>query len=481
MINLMIAGEARSAAANKTFERRHPVSGDVATIAAAASPEDAIAAVDAAQAAFPAWAATSPSAQRALLLKAAEALSNRASDFLAAMSAELGAGQIWVGANIELAKKVLIEAAALTTQIVGETLPTDQAGVWSLSLREPAGVVLGIAPWNAPLVLGARAIAVPLACGNTVVFKGSEVCPATHWILADVFREAGFPPGVVNFVTHAAEDAAPVVEALIAHPAVRRVNFTGSTRVGRRIGALAGQHLKPVVLELGGKAPLVVLEDADIEAAAAAASFGAFANQGQICMSTERVVAVGSAAEPLVAALVARAETLNALDLSVHGAALGIMVDAASCARAEDLIEDARAKGGRVLCGGVIADGRIAPTVIDGVTRDMRLYDEESFAPLLAIIRVADADAAVAVANDAPYGLSAAVFGENLGQTLSAARRIQSGICHINGTTVGDEPQSPFGGVKDSGFGRFGGRAGIEAFTELRWVTIATQRQTYPF
>ena len=280
-----------------TFERLNPLTGEVASTARAMTVAEAAAVAARADAAFPAWSATGPNARRALLMKAADALQAKAPAFAEAMMAETGATQGWAMFNVSLAADVIREAAALTTQIGGEVIPSDRPGCVAMALREPVGVILGIAPWNGPVVLGARALAVPLACGNTVILKASETCPRTHQLIVEAFDEAGFPDGVVNMVTNAPADAAEVVGALIDHPAVRRVNFTGSTAVGRLVALRAAAHLKPVLLELGGKAPLLVLEDADLDEAVKAAAFGAFMNQGQICMSTERIIVLDAVAD----------------------------------------------------------------------------------------------------------------------------------------------------------------------------------------
>ncbi|WP_276807731.1 aldehyde dehydrogenase [Castellaniella defragrans] len=480
-ISLLIGGERRPAAGGKTFQRRNPLDGGVATTAPAATPEDARAAVQAAAGAFGAWSQTGPGERRALLNRAAEALEARAADFSAAMAAETGASALWAGFNVHLAAGMLREAAALTTQIGGEVIPSDVPGSLSMGLRVPAGVVVGMAPWNAPVILGVRAVATPLACGNTVVLKGSELCPATHGLIVEALREAGLPAGVVNFVTNAPEDAPAVVEALVGHPATRRVNFTGSTRVGRIVGELCARHLKPAVLELGGKAPLVVLDDADLDCAVNAAAFGAFANSGQICMSTERIIVDERIADEFVRRLADKARALPVGDPREGPVVLGSLVDMSAVRRCNDMIDDALAKGATLLCGGRSEDTLMAATLLDHVTPDMRIYAEETFGPVKAIVRVAGEDAAVACANDSAYGLSAAVIGADVARALRVAGRIQSGICHINSATVDDEPQMPFGGVKDSGYGRFGGRAGIEAFTEVRWVTVQTSPRAYPF
>ena len=480
-IHLLIGGERRSATGGARFERRNPLDHGVATRAPAATPADAVAAVEAAAAAFPAWAATGPGERRALLMKAAHALEARAEAFTAAMAAETGASAIWAGFNVHLAAGMLLEAAALTTRIEGSILPSDVPGSVAMAVRQPAGVVLGIAPWNAPVILGVRALATPLACGNTVVLKGSELCPATHGLIIEALQDAGLPAGVVNFVTNAPADAGAVVEAMVAHPALRRVNFTGSTHVGRLIAQTCAKYLKPAVLELGGKAPFVVLDDADLDAAVAAATFGAFANSGQICMSTERIIVDAAVADDFVARLAARAQGLPLGDPRKGPVVLGSVVDQRTVERCNALIDDALAKGAKLVCGGK-ADSTLMPaTLLDEVSAQMRIYHEETFAPVKAIVRVRGTEAAIACANDNPFGLAAAVFGRDLAHAWQVAGRIQSGICHINGPTVHDEAQMPFGGVKDSGWGRFGGQAGIEAFTELRWITMQTSPRHYPF
>ncbi|MCZ7976954.1 aldehyde dehydrogenase [Agrobacterium salinitolerans] len=480
LVSLLIGGRDVPASSSAAFERLSPVSGDLVTVSAAATLEDAVAAADAAAAAFPGWSQSSPGHRRNLLERAADLLVARAPDFTAAMMAETGATREWSRFNVELGARIFQEAAAATTQVGGSIIPTDMQGRTSFAYRQPAGVCLAIAPWNAPVILGVRSIAIALACGNTVVLKSSELCPATHRLIGEVLQEAGLPEGVINIISNAPADASAIVETLIAHPVIRRINFTGSTRVGRIIAQTAAKHLKRCLLELGGKAAFIVLDDADLDEAVKAAAFGAYFNQGQICMSTERIIVMDEVADAFVEKFVAKARSLRAGDPLRGELPLSSLVTAESARRVRGLIDDSIAKGAVLLTGGENYDAMMDAAVVDHVTRPMRLYREESFGPVAVVIRVGSADEAVTVANDCEYGLSSAVFGRNIGRALDVARRIESGICHINSATVADEPQAPFGGVKASGYGKFGGPAALDEFTELRWITISDGTGDYP-
>ncbi|MGX5828932.1 aldehyde dehydrogenase [Mesorhizobium sp. 43Arga] len=479
-IGLLIDGDKRDASGAAAYERMDPFTGNLATRAAAASVADANAAVDAAAAAFATWSKIGPGERRALLSRAADVMASKVGEFTKLMMEETGATGPWAGFNVMLAANMLREAAAMTTQISGEIIPSDKPGTLAMAIRQPAGVCLGIAPWNAPVILGTRAIAMPIACGNTVVLKASEMCPGTHRLIGQVLVDAGLPKGVINVVTNDPRDAAAIVGTLVAHPSVRRVNFTGSTKVGRIIAELAGRHLKPALLELGGKAPLLVLDDADIDAAVNAATFGAFMHQGQICMSTERLIVDERIADEFVSKLAARASSLPAGDPGGH-VVLGSLISSQAADKMEELVADAVAKGAKLVAGGKRTGTVVEATLLDHVTPAMRVYAEESFGPVKPVIRVKGEDEAVRVANDTEYGLSSAVFSRDIKRAMAVAARIEAGICHINGPTVGDEAQMPFGGIKGSGYGRFGGKASIAEFTDLRWVTIEDPGQRYPF
>jgi acyl-CoA reductase-like NAD-dependent aldehyde dehydrogenase len=477
---LLIGGEWTSARSGREYEQHFPYTGAVVGRAAAAGREDAAAAASAAGAAFGEWSQSPPALRREILLKAADLLGQRGEEIAKTVTEETGGVFGWGMFNVQLASGMLREAAAQAYGLVGEVIPSDVPGKLALGVRAPAGVTVAIAPWNAPVILATRAVAAPIAYANTVVLKASELCPRTHAAVVRALVDAGLPPGVINLITNDPADAGEVVDALIEHPDTRRINFTGSTKIGRIIAEKAGRQLKRVLLELGGKAPMIVLKDADLDRAAAAASFGAFFHQGQICMSTERILVERAVADELAGKLAARASALPVGDPREEGTAIGPLINSDAVRRVTELVEDAVARGAEALSGGAPDGPCFPPTVLKEVTPDMRVYAEESFGPLLTVIPVDGPDEAVRIANDTEYGLSAAVFSRDVPAALELAQRIESGICHVNDTTVHDEPQMPFGGVKGSGWGRFGGRAALEEFTELRWITVQDQPRHYP-
>lgn len=479
---LLIDNDWVNAQGSATFERRHPVTNVLITEAAAAGIEDARMAADSAHAAYKKWRLSPPSERRRLLLKTADILESKTPKFIETMAAEVGASALWAGFNVHLAANVFREAASLATQIQGETIPTDKPGALSMTVRQSVGVIFSMVPWNGTVVLAARAIAYPIVCGNSVVFRGSEASPKTHALISEALVEAGFPPGVLNYLSNAPQNAPEVVDTLIAHEAVRRINFTGSTRVGRIVAEKAAQQLKRCLLELGGKSPLIVLDDANVDEAVKAAVFGSFLYQGQICMSTERLIVDEKVADEFVAKFAARAKQLNAGDPAANPqCVIGPMINPSSGMRINDLLQDALDKGAKLVCGGV-AEGAVMPaTILDHVNAGMKIYDEETFGPITVVVRVKTAADAVSVANDSAYGLSSGVFGRDVNRALAVAMELEYGSVHVNGSTVQNEAQAPYGGTKNSGYGRFDGRAVIDEFTELKWLTIEPQEQQYPF
>ncbi|MEN6669018.1 aldehyde dehydrogenase [Psychrobacter sp. B38] len=476
---LFINGKSCPAMDNSTFSHVGPMTGEIVTSASAAKVGDANRAIEAAAAAFPIWSALPPSEKRLRLLKAADLLASRAQAFIDIGMTEMGSSGAWYGFNVQVAANMLRDAAGMITQIQGDIIPSDVEGRMAMALRVPCGVVVGMAPWNAPIILATRALAMPLACGNTVVLKASEHCPATHELLIKTLNEAGLGEGVVNLVTHSSEDAPSVVKALIAHPAVKRINFTGSTHVGKIIAKQCAQYLKPVILELGGKAPVIVCEDADIKEAANAIAFGAFFNQGQICMSTERVLVNEKVADKLIEHLKAKIDSFIT-GLPTEQVHIAHVISQHAADRIMAMVKDAENKGAKAITSYSCDGTAISPVLLEGITPEMHLYFEESFGPVCTLERVADDNEAITKANASEFGLSSAVFSQDIGRAMNIAKRIESGICHINSATVDDEAPMPFGGVKASGHGRFGSKASISEFTELRWITMRSTPKHYP-
>jgi acyl-CoA reductase-like NAD-dependent aldehyde dehydrogenase len=484
---LLIGGKSVPASSGKLADDLSPWDGEIYARVAAGTPADITRAADAAQAAFPGWSRVGAFERREIFLKAADVMAKRGEEAIVALARETGASRLFSEFNLAFCIQVLREAAAAITRPVGELLSTSIPGAYSMAQRIPFGVVGAISPWNAPLVLGIRSIAIPLAVGNTVVMKPSEDAPITcGLLLADVLSEAGLPAGVLNVVTNDLADAGDVVAALIADPRVRVVNFTGSTNVGRIIGVQAAQHLKPAVLELGGKNPLIILEDADPDLAVDAAVFGAFMNSGQICMSTDRIIIHNSLAGAFIPRYVERVKALPVGDPADPATIVGPLINTRGAQRVSKLVKDAAAKGASLLTGDGAIEGPnrtlIRPVVLTDVRADMDIFGSEIFGPATVIHPVDSTEAAIDMANNTEYGLTGGVISRDLNAALDVVSHVRSGIIHVNDQGIADEPMAPFGGVKDSGYGRFGGTAGIESFTEQRWVTIQHNgRPAYPF
>jgi len=478
---LFIGGEWADAEGGRTFEDRDPFTGEVLVEVAAGSREDARRAIEVAAAAAPAWAQIPPAARQGIFLRAADLLESRQDEVVSLLARETGCTFGMGMFQMHFVPGLLRQAAALAYAPLGEVIPSD-TGAFSMGLRRPVGVVGAIAPWNVALILSARSIAAPLALGNTVVLKPSEWSPVSGGLLwGEIFAEAGLPAGVLNIVTHAPGEAQGIGDELIENPHVRRLNFTGSTGTGRRLAEAAGRQLKRIVLELGGSNPLIVLADADLDYAVNAAAFGAFLHQGQICMSARRIIVERPIADEFTARLAEKTSGLKAGNPAEHDTIIGPIINEQALEAIKGRVDAAVAAGAKVLAGGNAVGPCYEATLLTGVPADSELAQVETFGPVAAVEVVDSAEEAVERANATSYGLSSGIITRDAERGLALAQQIDAGIVHVNDQPVADEPQMPFGGVKDSGFGRFGGSAVVDEFTELRWITVQSGSHPFPF
>jgi acyl-CoA reductase-like NAD-dependent aldehyde dehydrogenase len=456
---------------SKTFDVTSPVTNEVLYKAAAASEDDATAAIASAEKAGKMWSKTKPSVRRDIFLRAGEELAKRKEECFQYSRRETGTERSMFELEFALTLEACKTIAGLIPTVQG-TIPTvAEEGSSAMVFREPYGVVLGIVPWNAPYVLGVRAFLTPLATGNTVILKGSESSPGVFWALASAFHAAGLPDGCLNTIYHRPADASAVTTALIASPAVKKINFTGSTAVGSIIASLAGKYLKPVLMELGGKAPSIVCEDANLQTAALQCALGAFLHGGQICMATERILVHRSIALQFKEALTAAMDQV----FGGQGKDAVVLINAAPVEKNKKLLKDAIDKGARAIYGDINHNDdsktRMRPVIIENVKEGMDIYHTESFGPTVSVYEVDSDEEAIRIANDTDYGLSSAVFTEDLRRGLKIAKQIETGAVHINSMTVHDEVALPHGGAKKSGFGRFSGREGLEEWVRTKTVT----------
>ncbi|BFM51290.1 aldehyde dehydrogenase [Marinomonas sp. THO17] len=485
-VNLFVDGQYQPAMSGSYFDRLDPSNDLLASHVAGGRREDAEHMIAVATASFPVWSALQVEERAAILRRAKSLMPKYRDRFADCMLREIGATHEWVDFNIEVAIEAIDAAVDLAVFHQSNQSTTEKVSVHSQQsafhqtqdsyiVRKPAGVCLAIAPWNAPIALGMRAVVFPLAFGNTVILKTSELSPGAHVLLAELLHEAGIPNGVIGAITNAPEHSEEVITSLISNPSIRRVNFTGSTRVGKIIAGIAAKYLKRCLLELGGKSPLIVLKDANLALAAKEAAYGAFLNQGQICMATDRIIVEQSIADEFISLLTDIAAQLVAGDPRRKGVRLGPVASPYVVSRLSALIDDAIDKGASLLTGASRRGQFIDATLLDHITPMMRIYSEESFGPIAGIYRVDSPEEAITVANDCEYGLTAAIFTNDLALAERLVDQLESGICHINGATVKDDPYMPFGGLKSSGYGRFGGDACVDEFTEVRWITVNRQ------
>lgn len=467
--DMWIGGEWVAGSSGRYFDDLNP--DDDAPIARVAegTAEDIDRAVQAAQAAFPRVAGALAAEREAWLCKTAEIVERDRDEFIDILVREVGSPIGKAQFEVQYAVGCLRAAAGVTRRVRGETIPSDVPGRFSMSIRQPLGVIASITPFNVPLLKDVKLSATPLATGNTVVMLASEFAPLVALRLAEAYREAGVPAGALNVVTGFGAD---IGDRLTTHPLVKTVMFTGSSRVGAHIGELCGKHRKRVVLELGGKNPLIILADADIDAAVEAAAFGTFFFQGQACMASSRIYVERPVLEDFVERFKARAESLGIGDLRDPNTWLGPIISPRQRDRVRRHIEDAKAKGATLVTGGEWQGNRCRPTIFTGVEEAMIVCREETFGPVTSVYPVDSAEQALERANDTEYGLSAAVFTRDITKALTLAQRIEAGMVHINAPTLHDEPHVPFGGVGDSGFGRESTDVDIDTLTEWKWITV---------
>ena len=466
----------------RSYEHRSPWSGAVLSRVAAADGEDTRRAIDAAHRAFPGWAAAVPAFRQEVFLAAAGIVERRRQEILEALALETGCGSQFGTVQVDFVVSLLRQAAQVGYRATGELLPSDVDGTRAMAVRRPVGVVGAIAPWNASLVLAGRASIGPLALGNTVVLKPSEESPYTGGALwAEILHEAGLPDGAFNVVTHAPGEAGVIADAMLASKHVRRLNFTGSTPTGRRLAEKAGASLKRVVLQLSGQNPLIVLADADLDYAVDAATYGAFVHQGQVCMCARRIYVERPLADAFVERFAAKVAALPTGDPRDPDTVVGPVINEWALALLERRVGEAVALGARVLAGGTAAPPCYPATVLTDVPDRAEIAYGETFGPVVVVEAVDSADEAVTRANETDLGLAASVITGDTYRGISLASRLDAGIVHVNDQPVNDEPQMPFGGTKDSGWGKFGLGFAADEFCELQWVTARDTPRSFPF
>ncbi|KAJ8102440.1 aldehyde dehydrogenase domain-containing protein [Lipomyces tetrasporus] len=450
---------------------RHPTRSEREAVhfAQGATVEQAVEAAVTSAVAFSKWRRVSPLQRRELLLETANILRKRREDGIEIQMLECAPDRSFAAKMYDDAILHVTEWAGLVTSIRG-TIPVSETNdVLPIVFREPIGPVLGIAPWNAAPILSMRSLGMPIAAGCTSVFKTSELSPASHFSIVQAFVDAGLPDGVLNVLHVRPQDAPKIVRALIERPEIRKVNFTGSTQTGREIAITAAENLKPVLLELGGKSASIVLEDADLENAAKHTIVGAWLNQGQICMSTERVLVSKSIFSKFLEQL-----KYAAMQLHPHfGQFPQVTPDYAD--KIHEMISEALEHGARLVYGSHERpnDAQLSPTILADVSRQSKIYADETFGPTIIVIPIESDAEAINIVNESNYGLSASIWTKNFVKGIRLARDIESGAVHINGMTVHDQSTLPHGGVKDSGNGRFGAEWGLNEFTITKTVTVS--------
>lgn len=478
---LFINGQWVTGLSSRSNTDTDPYNGETLAHIQQATPQQLDAAYAAAQAAQTSWGQTLPQVRAGLLARVAQVLDARAEEIIRWIIRESGSTRLKATIELMSAKGIVLEAASFPSRMQGEILPSAFPGQSSRVYRAPLGVVGIISPWNFPFHLSMRSIAPALATGNTVVLKPASDTPVTGGtLLAAIFEEAGAPAGTINVLVGAGSE---IGDAFVAHAVPRFISFTGSTPVGQGIGQLAtgGKHLKRVALELGGNAPIVVLDDADIEDAAAGAVAGRFLHQGQICMSTNRAIVDAKVYEPFVAAVKQRVLALKHGNPDAMETVIGPIINAKQLADVQAKIARALQDGARLVLGGAAQGNVLPPHVLADVDPSWSIAKDETFGPVLPILKARDETHALELANATEFGLSSSVYTRDLERGVRFARGIEAGMTHVNNMSVGDQPNAPFGGEKNSGLGRFNGHWILDEFTRTHWITVQEQGQArYP-
>ncbi|CAI09178.1 probable phenylacetaldehyde dehydrogenase [Aromatoleum aromaticum EbN1] len=475
---LFIDGEWVGSSTETILDDLNPATSEVWGRVHQASAADLERAIAAAYRARESWGNTLANEREAILLRAADALQKRIPDVAAVLIDEAGSTYGKAMFEASFVVNLLRSAAGECRRITGETMPSDSPGVFSMSVRRPLGVIAGIAPFNFPFLLATKKVALALAAGNTFILKPASYTPVTGLKIAEIFEAAGLPKGVLNVVP---VQGSVLGNTFVADPRVRMITFTGSTEVGRELSAEAGRHFKRITLELGGKSPMIVLKDADVDYAVNAAAFGIFLHQGQVCMANSRLIVEAPIFDVFCDKLATKIAGFKVGDPRDPQTVIGPLIDRKQCAVLDRHVADAVAKGAKLLHGGKSDGAFYQPTILAGVTPDMVVFREESFGPAVSVIRAADSEDALRLANDSCYGLSSGLITNDLQKAFDLSLRLEAGMVHINDSSIMDEPHVPFGGVKDSGFGREGGHHSMDEMTELKWITVQMGQRQFPF
>ncbi len=464
-----IGGEWSDAATGETFEDVNPLDDSLYAIAAKGSGEDIRKAVAAAKSAFPAYRETTPTERERWLLRVAEIMESRQSALIDCLIDEIGSTVSKAMFEFNKGLAMVRAAAGMCRNVRGETIPSDVPGKFSMSIREPLGVVAIITPFNVPLIKNTRLVANALAVGNTVVHLPSEMAPHLSVLMAEIFSEAGFPMGTYNVVTG---NGAEIGDDLTGNADVDFVSFTGSSIVGRHIAEICARNRTPNTLELGGKSPTLVLADADLDKCMPLAARSIFMFGGQLCIGSSRFYVERPIYDEFVARFTMIASKAGMGSLRDPDTVVSPIISERQRNRVRDHIENARVNGATIVVGGEWDGNRCYPTILTGVTENMTVCRTETFGPVTSIYPINSYEEGLEKSNDTEFGLSSAIFTNDINKAFHFARNIGAGMCHVNGPTVHDEAHVPFGGNGESGAGREGTDADLEAMTELKWVTV---------